>query len=121
VHPWFPETWATPGASPPPIVELGGVRVTIAICYDVHFLEEDAAGELAGADLLLFPSAWVEEPDLRAARLARLARRHGLTIATANWGPGDVRLPGQAGSCVIGPSGAVLARARAGRLDHELG
>lgn len=118
-HPWIPETWATPGPAAPPVLEIGGARITIAICYDVHFLPHDAVHELTSADVLLFPSAWVEEPDLRVPRLARLAQRFDLTIVNANWAPGDVRVPGQGGSCVVGPDGRVVARATAGRVDHE--
>jgi predicted amidohydrolase len=120
-HPWLPETWATPGGERPPVVEIDGHAITIAICYDVHFLHADAASELARADVLLFPSAWVEEPDLRAPRLAALARRFELSVVNANWGPGVVRVPGQGGSCVIGPDGRIVARAPScGRIDHEL-
>jgi predicted amidohydrolase len=120
-HPWIPETWATAGAEPHPLVEIAGARVTIAICYDVHFLPREAATELAAADVLLFPSAWVEEPDYRVERLQWLAKRFGVTIANANWAPGDVRVPGQGGSCVVGPDGRVVARADAdGRIDVEL-
>lgn len=119
-HPWLPETWATAGTERSPLVEIAGVKVTIAICYDVHFLPTDAAAELEAADVLLFPSAWVEEPDYRVSRLARLAQRYDLTIANANWAPGDVRLPGQGGSCVVGP-GRVLAQVTAGRIDHVCG
>lgn len=120
-HPWLPEQWARPGREPPPLVEVHGVVVTIAICYDVHFLADDAARELEAAQLLLFPSAWVEEPDTRAALLARLARRFTLHVANANWAPGAVRLPGQGGSCCVGPDGAILARAElGGRIDLEL-
>ncbi|MBA3395008.1 MAG: carbon-nitrogen hydrolase family protein [Deltaproteobacteria bacterium] len=117
-HPWLPETWATAGAERPPLVEIAGALVTIAICYDVHFLPTDAAPELAAADVLLFPSAWVEDPDFRLPRLSRLARHYGLTIANANWAPGDVRVPGQGGSCVVGPDGSVVARVEASRVDH---
>lgn len=120
-HPWIPEIWATPGPAAPPVVELCGRVVTIAICYDVHFLGSDAVRELEAAELLLFPSAWVEEPDYRVARLANLARRFDLHVANANWAPGIVRIPGQGGSCVIGPDGSVLARApSAGRIDFAL-
>lgn len=119
-HPWFPETWATPGPSAPPVLAVDGVAVTIAICFDLHFLPEDAAAQLAAADLLLFPSAWVEEPDTRAAHLSALAREFGLHIANANWSPGVVRVPGQGRSCVVAPDGAVTTAAPAGRLDVEL-
>ncbi len=117
-HPWLPESWATAGGERPPVVEIAGALVTIAICYDVHFLPTDAAPELGAADVLLFPSAWVEDPDLRVPRLSRLAQRYAVTIANANWAPGDVRVPGQGGSCIVGADGSVLARAVTGRIDH---
>jgi predicted amidohydrolase len=120
-HPWFPEEWATPGPEAPPVVEIAGRRVTCAICFDVHFLADDAAAQLAAADLLMFPSAWVEEEDSRPQLLSALARQFELSVANANWAPGVVRIPGQGGSCVFGPRGQLIARAgEAGRIDVEL-
>jgi predicted amidohydrolase len=118
-HPWFPETWATPGPNPPPLLELAGHVITIAVCYDLHFLARDAVRELEAADLLLFSSAWVERPDTRHARLSRLAQRFELHVANANWAEGVVRVPGQGGSCVVAPDGEVTV-ATAGRIDLEL-
>jgi predicted amidohydrolase len=118
--PWYPETWATPGDAPYPLVRIGPADVTLAICFDVHFLEEDAPEILAKAELLLFPSAWVDdEPgDARAPLLGALARRHGLTIANANWGPGAVRVQGQGRSRVVYPTGeSVEIEAGRSRLD----
>ena len=111
-HPWFPETWATPGSAPAPIVTIDGARVTIAICFDLHFLEEDAGPALDASDLLLFPSAWVEEEDERAIRLPELARRHRVAIANANWSAGVVRIAGQGASSIVSAHGEILARTR---------
>ncbi|MBV8760584.1 MAG: carbon-nitrogen hydrolase family protein [Deltaproteobacteria bacterium] len=124
-HPWFPETWATPGPAPHPLVEIAGITVTAAICFDLHFLADDAARELAAADLLLFPSAWVEEVDSRPQLLGDLARRFDIHIANANWAAGDVVVPGQGGSCVIDQRGEVIARvdrrgAGVRRVDVEI-
>ncbi|CAN5163215.1 carbon-nitrogen hydrolase family protein [soil metagenome] len=118
-HPWFPETWATPGPERPPVIEIAGTMITIAVCYDLHFIDRDAVPELETAALLLFPSAWVERPDTRAEHLARIAKRFSLHVANANWAPGCVRVPGQGGSCVITPTGAIT-RARDGRADLDL-
>jgi predicted amidohydrolase len=96
-------------------VSIAGTRVTIAICFDLHFLDADLAPEI---DLLLFASAWVERPDSRPERLQVLARTAGITIANANWAPGVVRVPGQGGSCIVGPTG-VLASGSS-RLDAEV-
>lgn len=118
-HPWLPETWATPGDQALPIVELCGRTVTIAICYDLHFIARDSADALAAADVLLFPSAWVEWPDARPARLSQLAHRFDLHIANANWAAGVVRIPGQGDSCIVAPDGTI-AFAEHGRIDAEI-
>lgn len=115
-HPWLPETWATPGPERPPVIEIAGTRVTIAVCYDLHFIHHDAVPELRAADLLLFPSAWVEENDTRAEHLAELAQRFHLHVANANWARGVVEVAGQGGSCTITPAG-VITRAVNGRAD----
>lgn len=108
-HPWFPETWATAGTEPAPVVEIEGVVVTIAICFDVHFLAAEATAALEAADLLLFPSAWVEDEDSRPTMLGELARRHRIAIANANWGAGVVRIAGQGSSSIRDASGTVLS------------
>lgn len=106
-HPWFPEVWATPGDEPHPVFELLGVKASIAICYDVHFLEDEAADVLREIDVLIFPSAWVEpdEEDSRTAIFERLARSYRISIANPNWGAGDVSVNGQGGSRIVGPDG----------------
>ncbi|CAN5138547.1 hypothetical protein BH09MYX1_BH09MYX1_05310 [soil metagenome] len=121
-HPWYPETWATAGAKPPPVFTVAEWNVTLAICFDVHTLAEDAASELERADLLLFPSAWVEDEgdDLRESLLPPIAARFAVAIANANWAPGDVVLPGQGTSRIYDASGALIAKATERRLDVTL-
>ena len=109
-HPWIPETWASAGPQRAPVIDIEGLRVTIAICYDLHFLAEDASDALDASDLLLFASAWVEEHDSRPSLFAEFARAHRIAIANANWGPGVVRVAGQGGSAILDARGAVLAR-----------
>lgn len=108
-HPWFPERWATAGREAPPLFEVGGLTVTLAICYDGHFLADDAAGVLSQADLLVFTSAWVDEEDSRLPLLRSLAQRFDLAIANANWAAGVVAVPGQGGSCILDTRGNVMA------------
>lgn len=119
-HPWYPETWATAGSEPPPVVAIAGILVTVAVCFDLHFIADDAAQGLAAADVLVFPSAWVERPDTRADKLAVLARQFDLEIANANWAPGVVRVPGQGGSCHVAADGRVTVAPPGGRLDFEV-
>lgn len=125
-HPWYPETWATPGQAPFECVELGGISLVVAICFDVHFLTREAAPVLSRADLLIFPSAWVDdgELDARAEVLEALSRRFGIAIANPNWGPGDPPVRGQGTSRILRPGHAPLvARSAPGaarRIDAEL-
>jgi predicted amidohydrolase len=118
-HPWYPETWAAAGPSGPPLLRMGDLTLTIAICFDAQFLElePDSRAALAAADLLLFPSCWVDHHDSRTPLLARIARTFGVAVANANWAAGVVRVSGQGGAGIIGPDGAWLARARGGRAD----
>lgn len=102
-HPWYPETWATPGERPYPSFSVGGLAVTACICFDVHFVAGEAASLLEASDVLLFPSAWVEVVDRRAELLASLADRFDVTIVNANWGVGAPRVAGQGGSRVLRP------------------
>jgi 5-aminopentanamidase len=108
-HPWSPERWATPGDLGTPVVSVRGIKVTAGICYDVHFLSHDAAGALDEADVLLFPSAWVDEDeDDRADILPALARRHDVWVVNANWGRSRPRIRGQGGSRILDRAGRVI-------------
>ena len=121
-RPWFPETWATPGEAPPPVIEIGGVVITTAICFDAHFVADDARDALAAADLLVFTSAWVDEEDSRIPLLRNIARRFGTAVANANWSAGIVSVPGQGGSCILGAGGEMLASVAPGdgRADASI-
>lgn len=103
-HPWYPETWATPGDAELPRFVFRGLRITAAICFDVHFLAGESAETLRWADVLLFPSAWVDEGgDGRAPILRALADRFDVTIVNANWGRGEPAVPGQGDSRIVAP------------------
>lgn len=83
--------------------------MTIAICYDGHFLEDDASEQLERADVLLFPSAWVDGEDSRTPLFESLVRGFGVAIVNANWGKGVVEVTGQGESCIIA-AGRIAAR-----------
>lgn len=114
-HPWFPERWATAGKEPHPVVELGGLRLTFATCYDVHFLAEEGKEALERADVLVFPSAWVDDEGTRLPLLMGLARTFGVAVVNANWGPGEPSVPGQGDSVILDASGRIVARV----AEHE--
>jgi predicted amidohydrolase len=121
-HPWYPETWATPGGDLPPLVHWRGVKLIPAICFDLHFLSDETSAQLDEADVLLFSSAWVsDDANMRLTMLTDLAQRHDLTILNANWGVGEPTLAGQGTSLGLASDGRVLGQLEqsAGRLDFD--
>ncbi len=51
-----------PGNEAPPVVEMDGVRVGVAVCYDLRFPELFRDLAERGAELVLVPSAWYAGP-----------------------------------------------------------
>lgn len=126
-HPWPPEAhaWASPGDLPHPLFRVAGVTFTIAVCFDVHFLAREIPDTLAAADVLLFPSAWVDDgrADLRGPLFEGLRKRFGVAVANANWGDGEPPVRGQGRSRFVAADGKVVQRGRetgAGRIDVEV-
>jgi predicted amidohydrolase len=99
------------GAGPSPVVELDGIRVGLLICYDVEFPESVRLLALAGADLVVVPTALMD-PFEAVARILVPARaienQVFLVYANRCGQEGDMHYCGL--SCVIGPDGADLVR-----------
>ena len=76
------------------LVEAGGLRVSLAVCWDMGFPEVAREAALGGADLILVPAAWREpwgfQYDLSCA--AR-ALDSGVYVASANQSGGSTRKP----------------------------
>jgi predicted amidohydrolase len=96
------------GEEDPPLIELDGFSVALAICYDIRF--PAFIGRLAdrGADLLLLPSAWVAGP-LKEAHWNVLARARAIdnTMYVAAAGQTGSAYCGQ--SVIVDPLGVVVA------------
>jgi predicted amidohydrolase len=103
------------GACPFALVDLGGIRMGLLICYDVEFPESVRLLALAGADLVAVPTALMDPFEV-VARTVVPARavENQVFLAYANrcGREGDLRYCGQ--SCVAGPDGSDLARAGRG-------
>lgn len=100
------------------IVEAGGMRVALTVCWDLGFPEVAREAALGGADLILAPAAW-RNPWGRQYELASAARAldSGVYLASANQlgaypearfdTPGHVYRPdGSRASYSIGPASA---------------
>jgi predicted amidohydrolase len=104
---------------------VSGVRFTVAVCFDIHFCVSD----LPPADVLLFPSAWVDGPaeggtsrtqgeQGRDSRLELVAETK-LTVVNANWGVGEPRVTGQGGSMIVREGNVVARASSSGRIDYS--
>ena len=88
----------------------------LAICYDLRFPEVARAAALAGAELMLYPAAWVDGPGKVAqweTLLAARAIENGMFVAGVS-SCDDGRI---GNSRVYAPDGALLA---AGGPDEQL-
>ncbi|WLQ32698.1 carbon-nitrogen hydrolase family protein [Streptomyces castrisilvae] len=113
----FEQHWFTPGDEPVIQAVLDGVRIGLLTCYDVEFPENVRAHALAGADLLLVPTALMHPFSFVAESVVPVrAFENQLYIAyvnrTGQEGPFDFT----GLSCLAGPDGTV--RARAGRGEE---
>jgi predicted amidohydrolase len=73
-----------PGTEPR-IAEAGGLRVSLAICWDIGFPEMAREAALGGADLILVPAAWREPWGLQYdLSCAARALDSGVHVASAN-------------------------------------
>lgn len=60
---YFEDRWFRPGDSGYPVVEIGGRHVGFPTCWDQWFPELARAYALAGAEILVYPTAIGSEPD----------------------------------------------------------
>lgn len=95
-----------------PVAAYRGVRIGLAICYDVEFPETVRLLALAGAEAVLVPTALME-PYAIVARAVIPARAYEsqVYVAYANRCGEEAGLRYVGLSCIAGPDGAVLAMA----------
>lgn len=99
-----------PGSEPVVTVDLEGVRIAFLVCYDVEFPETVRAAAMAGADLVVVPTAQMEPFAFVAEHLIRVrAWENQVHVAYVNHvgAEGDLRYVGRSSICA--PSGDVLA------------
>lgn len=91
---------------------LGGISCALVICYDVEFPETVRAACLAGAEVVLIPTALGAQWDQVAHRVVPArAFENGCYALYANHAgsEGDITYAGA--SCIVGPDGRDVARA----------
>ncbi|HEY8701787.1 MAG TPA: carbon-nitrogen hydrolase family protein [Arthrobacter sp.] len=126
VHLFGPEEQAafTAGEARPGVVDFNGIRTSMVICYDVEFPETVRAAAVAGAELLLVPTALAHGFDAVPQVLLRArALESQLAIAYANHSGLEDGCEFLGGSVIAGPDGTLLAVAGTGEglLFAEVG
>lgn len=95
-----------------PVVPWRGLKLGLAICYDIEFPETARALAIAGADLVLVPTALMPPYDVVADHLIPTrAYENQVFIAYANHCGSEDGLAYIGKSSICGPDGAVLAKA----------
>jgi predicted amidohydrolase len=102
--------WA--GDTVSPVIELGGWRLGLAICYDIEFPEVARDLALRGADLIVTPTANMAPFDSVATRLVPArAEENAVFVAYCNYVGAEGAFKYNGLSCVCGPDGSDLIRA----------
>lgn len=105
------------GSEPLPVVDTPFGRMGVAICYDLRFPEFARAAAVQGADVLVYPAAWVDGPrkvDQWRALLAARAIENELFVAglsRCDRAFGEAKRNYAGHSAVFGPLGEVVAAA----------
>lgn len=105
--------WAKDGDADLPVFDTPLGRIGIMICMDADFVEPARLLALAGADLIAFPTNWLDDKCPSATWMAR-AYENGVPIVAANRYGCERGVQFSGGSCVLGPGGAVLASSDSG-------
>jgi 5-aminopentanamidase len=97
------------------VVELGGWRFALAICYDIEFPETARSLALAGAEVILVPTANMSPYESISMRIVPArAEENAVYVAYANYCGGEAEFDYVGLSCICAPTGDELARAGEG-------
>ncbi|PWB31322.1 carbon-nitrogen hydrolase [Pseudomonas sp. SDI] len=102
----------SPGPDHFPVLELNGWRLGMLICYDIEFPENARRLAMAGAELILVPTANMVPYDFVCQVTVRArAYENQCYLAYANYcgTEADIQYCGQ--SSIVGPDGSLLALA----------
>ena len=102
----------TPGAALSDVLTIANIPIAVAICYDVEFPELVRSLALAGARLIVVPTASMQPYDGVPLRMVPTrAEENGVFVAYANYCGTEQEFRYSGLSCIVGPDGRDLARA----------
>jgi predicted amidohydrolase len=107
IHSYISEPrWARDGDLGMPVWETPLGRLSCLICMDACYFEAARIPALHGADVLLFPTNWLEEKSPSPCWMAR-AFENGVYLIAANRYGRERGVQFSGGSCIINPDGSL--------------
>jgi len=100
--------WAAESVDRPPVVATPYGRLGLLICMDADYVEPARLLGVAGCDVALFPTCWLDEKAPAPAWMAR-AYENGMYLVAADRFGCERGVQFSGGSCVLDPDGAVVA------------
>jgi predicted amidohydrolase len=100
--------WARDGDLGLPVWETPLGRLSCLICMDANYFEAARVPALNGADVLLFPTNWLEEKSPSSWWIAR-AFENGVYFIAANRYGRERGVQFSGGSCILNPDGSLQA------------
>ena len=114
IHLWDTEAeWCEPGKEIP-LFKFGGASISGWICYDTRFPELARMEALAGAELMLVPTAWLGPPTEWKLALRARALDNTCFVAGSDLINQVDGLICRGLSLIVGPHGEILAEAEPG-------
>lgn len=109
IHSFIAEPrWARDGDLGFPVWETPLGRLSAVICMDAMYFESTRMAALHGADVVLFPTNWLEERCPSSWWMAR-ALENGVYLIAANRSDVERGVEFSGGSCVLDPDGSIQA------------
>lgn len=113
----YRESAATTSGDRAVVVDVGGVRVGLSICYDLRFPELYRKLVAAGAEVLVVPAAFTVttgRDHWHVLLRARAIEAQCYVVAAAQWGKHPRGRQTYGKSCVVDPWGEVIAQVSEG-------
>jgi 5-aminopentanamidase len=94
------------------LFDLNGIRCAILICYDAEFPENFRAAALAGAQMIIVPTALLEKwQSVSLQMMPTRAFENGVWVIYANHAGEESGMSFLGSSCIVSPDGTDAARA----------
>ncbi|HCI78073.1 MAG TPA: hypothetical protein DHW02_00095 [Ktedonobacter sp.] len=115
IHSYISEPrWARDGDLGMPVWDTPLGKLSGLICMDIMYFEAARIPALHGADVLLFPTNWVDDEKHPSSWWMARAFENGVYVIAANRYGNERGVPFSGGSCIINPDGSIQSSLTSG-------